>query len=149
MVFLGYHPHDVEGVYILFDPKTKEPRHVYYKAHGFGQGEWKPWEQCRKTANGALIVYFAVNSHATYYKAGYFRRIFGFANDRTSDRGRRVPISDSHCVHVSATQNAVKKPYKLEDQIPWLANISISAGERTCFPFFQRKIVARGRAQYA
>ena len=147
LLTLGYHAHDVEGVYILFDPKTKKPRHVYYKAHGFGQGEWKPWEECDKTENGALIVYFAVNSHATYFRDGYFRRIFGFANDRTSRRGRRIPISGDHCIHVTATKNADDRPFNLESVIPDLSNISISARERTFFPLLQNKIKARGKAK--
>lgn len=84
--WLGSHQHDVEGITILFDD-SDIPCHVYFHAHGIGQGNWRTWDACAKTSQGLLIVYVARGSHASYPMEGVYLRAFGFANDCTSRHG--------------------------------------------------------------
>jgi hypothetical protein len=87
---LGYHEGDREHVIMLLDKGTFQVKHVFFKAHGKGQGVWLPWEECEKTYDGKLKVYVARGSHACYPHPQTYIRIFGLANDLCSDRGRYV-----------------------------------------------------------
>jgi hypothetical protein len=89
---MGYHPHDIEGVTILYD--KEEPCHVYFHAHGYGQGTLVKWEYCEKTADGALVVYVAKYSHASYPKPGVYRRVLGIASDVAKGDGKQITYGD-------------------------------------------------------
>jgi hypothetical protein len=81
---MGY----VERVVLLRDAHTNRVEHVYFGAHGGREGLWVPYEQCEKApSDGALVVYVSPQSHAMYPKAQRYWRVFGFANDVTSDDG--------------------------------------------------------------
>lgn len=85
---LGYHERDRESIFILYD-NNYIPRHVYFKAHGRGQGMWVPYHEC-ETENGKLVVYVARASHAFYPYAKIYWRAFIFASDLTSNTGRSI-----------------------------------------------------------
>ena len=85
---LGFHNIDRERVKVLFDNDNK-PRFVYFSAHGI-EDKWYPYEECEKTENNELIIYVALGSHANYPYSGTWFRIFGFANDKCSSKGKRV-----------------------------------------------------------
>lgn len=82
----GYHPHDLEAVTVLFT-QGGLPRHVFFFAHSDRQGMWVPWDKCMRTRDGALVVYVARHSHASYPWPGRYMRVFGFANDACSGSG--------------------------------------------------------------
>lgn len=84
---IGYHPADVEKVVILRDIATQEPRHVYYCAHGHGEGIWIPWDKCEKSRDNALLVYVSPASHAMYPHRGRYLRMFALVNDNCDGRG--------------------------------------------------------------
>ncbi len=85
----GYHRHDLEAVTVLFT-QGGLPRHVFFFAHADRQGMWVPWAECERTADGALVVYVARGSHASYPRPGRYWRVLGFANDVCSSRGAMV-----------------------------------------------------------
>lgn len=89
----GYHDHDVEKVTILYQPGTEHPVYVYFSAHGVGQGMWMEWTRCEKTIDNHLVVYVARSSHACYPTPEVRCRIFGFANDYCSNKGRWVNLT--------------------------------------------------------
>lgn len=84
--FWGYHPHDLEKITVLY--AAGEPRHVFFFAHGRGQGMWVPWSECLTTGDGALVVYVANNSHASYPRPGRYTRAAGLLNDECLDGGK-------------------------------------------------------------
>jgi hypothetical protein len=91
---LDYHVGDIEGLYVLTDPVTNVPEHVYFKAHGYEQGQWRTWNQCEKTSDGTgLVAYIARGSHALYPSAGIWPRIFGFACDLCSNKGKQLILN--------------------------------------------------------
>lgn len=61
---IGFHPADVEKIIILRNQITKEPMHVYYGAHGHGEGMWLPWSKTERYQN-SLLVYVSPTSHGT------------------------------------------------------------------------------------
>lgn len=86
---LGFHIADVERLIILCDFKTLEPMHVFFGAHGNGQGTWRAYKDCEKNQNGILRVYVSPQSHAFYPHAKCHWRLFGFANDVTCGDGEK------------------------------------------------------------
>lgn len=86
---LGYHLGDNESVFILTDFNNNEPKFVYFKAHGRGQGMWLPYNQCIKE-DGNLVVYVARGSHAFYPYSNIWWRAFIFASDYTNDLGESL-----------------------------------------------------------
>lgn len=90
---LGYHAHDVEHVSVYY--YAGEPVKVYFSAHCRGQGVWVPWNKCEKSPTGLLVVYVALNSHALYPHSGSYLRVFGFANDHCSTRGKHIIVHSS------------------------------------------------------
>jgi len=107
---LGYHDTDVERVTVLYHHMPKmniyTPTHVYFHAHGKGQGQWKLYRDCELVSRPDLVeiepettttdefhvrnpnnkvqhivVYVARGSHAAYPEYGMYPRIFGLAND--------------------------------------------------------------------
>lgn len=95
-VTAGRHSGDVERVVVLFDEADSEPCWVYYGAHGAGQGVWRQWADCEKTAAGHLVVHVAPQSHGMYPEKGRYLRVFGFANDVCDDDGEAW-IPDEAC----------------------------------------------------
>lgn len=85
---IGYHPVDIEHLVILIDPVTDKPEHVYFSAHGKGEGTWLPFEDCIKNANGLLVVYVSPSSNAMYPFPGTYWRLGGVANDVCSNNGK-------------------------------------------------------------
>ena len=137
----GYHKHDVEAVIVLCNKDTKEPVYVYFKAHGTGQGAWKDWDQCEKNEDGALVVYVAWGSHATYSNPGAICRIFGFANDCTSHKGRRILITSKTCV--PAPQVQLSSGIKISDTIYPVPKFSITEGQRFFLPIIIKSLRRR------
>lgn len=90
--YLGYHKYDVQHVILLLDTETQDICHVFFKAHGLGQGTWLPWSLCEKTFDDLLIVHIARGSHAIYPHSGIYWRSMGFSNDLCSNVGRQVEI---------------------------------------------------------
>lgn len=88
---LGFHDQDTERVAVLHDIATGAPEHVFFSAHA-QEGRWRTFDQC-KIANGRLVVYSALFSHRHCEKAMTNWRIFGLANDYTSDKGRHIDMS--------------------------------------------------------
>jgi hypothetical protein len=83
---LGFHEGDQESIIMLLDGCGRV-EHVYFRAHGRGQGTWKSREECEFDQHDNLITYVARGSHAFYASPGVKWRAFGFANDRCSTRG--------------------------------------------------------------
>jgi hypothetical protein len=125
---MGNHPDDNEGVVILQNAAGK-PEHVYFYAHGHGQGMWCTWDECEKTVDGGLVIYVGLYSHASYPKAGLYLRGFGFANDLTSSAGKHVMYHDDS-FNIVATKIPIK-PLPSQSITPWL---------RFTLPLFMAKI---------
>lgn len=85
---IGFHPADVEKIIILRDQITKEPRYVYYGAHGHGEGMWLPWSKTERYQN-SLLVYVSPTSHGMYPYRKRYMRLFGTANDECDGKGER------------------------------------------------------------
>jgi hypothetical protein len=84
--YIGEHQCDIERISVEICNKTNQIKRIYYGAHQHTDGLWVskkniPFE------NGKIVVYIAKHSHATYPKAKTWWRIFGFANDHTSNKG--------------------------------------------------------------
>lgn len=85
----GYHKHDIEKISVLYD-RNYNPQYVYFFAHGRGQGMWVPWESCEKCSDGALVIYSALNSHASYPNGKTYVRVCGIINDVCSSKGKSI-----------------------------------------------------------
>lgn len=97
---MGFHPKDLERVMVL--EKDGHPEWVYYSAHG-KESRWaKP-----KIVDDKVVVYVALHSHANYPKSGLWWRIFGVANDRCSNHGRRVTPKE-----IPTTERFDLKPFE-------------------------------------
>lgn len=142
----GHHRHDVEGIYVLFD-ENKQPQHVYFKAHGLGQGMWMTWDEC-SFSDGALVVYFSWRSHATYPNPGTVNRIYNFANDINSDGGRAIRIMPKDCMDANEWQHDFGNGIRIWNTIPLISNTSISDQERRRLAFTQDNVRNRARTQY-
>jgi hypothetical protein len=81
----GYHLGDHEKVILL--KLNNNIEHVYFNAHGVGEGMWKRWQDCDKDTDGNLIAYVSRGNHAFYPEPKTYLRIFGFSNDQCSNRG--------------------------------------------------------------
>ena len=99
------------------------------------------WDECQKTEDGALVVYFSLNSHATYPRSGDVGRIFGLANDRVEDGGRAVRIKNRNCI--AAPNEDFGDGIRIYNTIPRISNESISDRERMHLPLVQDEIRAR------
>lgn len=85
---LGYHPIDLELIRIIYNINTLQPEYVFFSAHS-QEGIWVKYSDC-EVNNNTLIAYVALNSHALKPKDGIYFRIFGFANDYYSKKGKRI-----------------------------------------------------------
>jgi hypothetical protein len=77
---LGRHAADVERLFVLFDDDGA-PAHVYFGAHGRGQGVWREWKHCMFTFDGLLKVFVARGSNGFYPAPGVYRRVLGLLSD--------------------------------------------------------------------
>jgi len=84
---VGRHAADVERVVILSDRDTGRPEHVYFGAHGRGQGVWIRWDSCEFAGPGVLRVHVAAGSNAMYPRGGTYPRVLFLANDVCNGRG--------------------------------------------------------------
>ncbi len=87
---LGYHVNDLECVMVLHDIATDEPKYVFLSGHA-QEGHWFKYEECKVEGN-RLVVYSALYSHRHWNKPATLWRMFGFANDNTSDAGRHIDM---------------------------------------------------------
>lgn len=85
---LGYHNKDIEWIVILHDMASNQPKYVFTSGHA-QEGAWTEFQKC-KVDNGRLVIYAAVNSHRHSTQAKTHWRIFGFANDYTSNNGKHI-----------------------------------------------------------
>lgn len=85
---LGFHPIDVELIRIIYDYNTFLPKHVFFSAHS-QEGVWFNYSDCNIN-NNKLVVYVALNSHATKPHSGIYFRFFGLANDYYSNSGKHI-----------------------------------------------------------
>jgi hypothetical protein len=89
---LGYHQKDIERIMMLHDTNTERPMHVFFSAHA-QEGQFYPASTCEYTLTNQLIVYSALNSHSNHPHPGTTWRVFGFANDYTSKKGRHLAMT--------------------------------------------------------
>ena len=81
------HLADLETIVVIFDRETKKPTTVYLSSHGdytkYGIGTGTG--NVQMNADGRLVVYASVNSHAFYNEPGTYMRIMGLGNDETGE----------------------------------------------------------------
>lgn len=85
---LGYHEFDIEYIRILYNTDTLNPEFVFFSSHA-QEGIWKKFNEC-DFYKDKLNVYVAYGSHANKPIQKTYFRMFGFANDNTSNRGRQI-----------------------------------------------------------
>lgn len=85
---LGYHDKDIEHIRILYNFTTLDPEYVFFSAHS-QEGLWIKYNNC-EFFNNKLIVYISYGSHACKPHKGIYWRIFGFANDYCSNKGKYI-----------------------------------------------------------
>lgn len=92
----GQHNADLENFAVYINKRSCELDKVFYSAHKSQDGVWLKnsftgssdnYVSNIPMENGHPVVYIANHSHACYPKAKTYWRIFGFANDHTSDMG--------------------------------------------------------------
>lgn len=127
----GYHEHDVEFVSIY--ERDGSPTLVYFSAHARGQGCWRELSKCRTNRLGHLIVYVAKNSHACYPEPGIYTRVFGFANDICSDKGKWVKPK----LVPSITHSFANGIYLSKEVRPAPSSTSITPWQRFMIPFYE------------
>ncbi len=88
---LGYHEDDKEYIAVLYDYDNNSPQYVYMSGHA-QEGRWVKANECSVNEEGRLIIYAARYSHRHYHKPAILWRMFGFANDLTSDKGRHIDM---------------------------------------------------------
>lgn len=86
--FLGYHEYDIEYVRILYNIESMSPEFVFFSSHA-QEGIWKNFNDC-VFFKDKLVIYVAYGSHANKPINKTYYRMFGFANDNTSNKGRQV-----------------------------------------------------------
>jgi len=136
----GYHVHDTEGVTILYDECTARPVKVYFHAHGYGQGQWRNWQDCKKNDNGFLIVYVARNSHASYPNAGLHPRVLGLGNDITSDRGKRIAYAAFTYIEADTVE---LDDTEIVMSLKRLPTTSSTLFERFFLPFTEKRLLKK------
>lgn len=82
------HLADMEHITIRINPHTEEIISVYFSAHGNDQGYWASPDELEFYSPNGIIVFSALDSHASYRKAKCYPRIFFCANDHTSNKGQ-------------------------------------------------------------
>jgi hypothetical protein len=84
---VGFHEGDLERVIVLYSKDTKEPKWVYFGAHGQGQGVWREYAKCKFSNDGTLRVFVSPTSHAFYPEAHSYSRVCFAANDVCDESG--------------------------------------------------------------
>lgn len=128
---LGYHEHDVEFISVYYFENV--PVRVFFSAHGRGQGSWVEWEDC-EFVDDQLVVYVARNSHAMYPHTGRYWRVFGFANDVCSSRGKELRVYSFTSSFDCCFGNGVSLCAKLRPSPP---GTSITPWQRFFLPLSQ------------
>lgn len=151
---IGYHPADVEHVVILYDILTNEPKHVYFSAHGKGEGTWVPFDKCVKNEAGGLVVYVSPTSNAMYPKARIYWRLGGVVNDVCKDEVRWIPrpndFQDAVSQSWSESHYQVAKGINSPKNISPPVEKSISDSDRFLFflPCVRKKIQDQSRLEW-
>ena len=99
---------------------------------------WKRWQECEFNKDGALVIYIAYGSHATYPSTGTVPRILGFANDCASCKGRTILIAPD--AFVPAQRVELKPGVVIYDKIQSVSNFSVKPRERVLLPFVEKKL---------
>jgi hypothetical protein len=108
----GYHKHDKECVKILYDNKSELPVYVFFSAHA-QEGKYYHISECEFN-NNRLVVYPALNSHSNHPNATINWRIFGLANDYTSNNGlHMIPklVLDTEVHYQTQNREVFDKPF--------------------------------------
>lgn len=111
---LGYHEKDVEQVCILYEPLEMKPFRVFFSAHA-QEGKWYNINSECEYANNTLNVYVSKYSHSMYPTPKTRMRIFGFANDITSNKGKQmIPslIKDESISYSPQLYEVLATPFK-------------------------------------
>ena len=132
---LGYHPFDVERILVLHN-KNGIPSMVYFSAHSKGQGMWVPWAECEKTKDGALVVYVARGGHGTYPEGRTYWRIYGFANDVCSKRGRHLRVTN----YIPSPGTKLADGIEVLSGIPQVSAKSITPWQRFWLPQYYKQV---------
>lgn len=152
----GAHAVDLERIVVLFDIVTLEPEHVFFGAHGRGQGMWCKYSDCDKHVVGenqveVLKVYVAPQSNAFYPNSKTYWRVFGFANDVcTGDKKLWMPGYDVRCdvTRQSWTTThhqlgpGINAPTNIT--VPWTSSITNKQRFFLAFPQVRKKVIEQG-----
>ncbi len=109
---LGYHEKDLESIKMLYNINTLNPEYVFFSAHQ-QEGKYYSIEDCN-FIDGHLIVYPALYSHSNHPNYGINWRIFGFANDYCSSKGRHIRpllIKSDHVKYKTQNREVYDKPW--------------------------------------
>lgn len=110
----GAHDGDWEHITVRADPHTGHLIAVYYSAHRHGDGSWVPADRVPVDHDtGRLLAFCARNGHGMHPAAGRHLRVFGLANDVTSNVGRRW--SSRKCIIVVPPGTPSKGQLTLSD----------------------------------
>lgn len=121
---LGYHDKDREVIKILYDTCTLRPEYVFFSAHA-QEGQFYKYSDCNFTEDKSLIVYSSLNSHAFRRSPKIYWRVFGFANDICSNKGKWIRPTYIECnINYNAQNREVF-------DTPWISFF---------MPFYQSKI---------
>jgi hypothetical protein len=152
----GYHPVDVERVVVLFDQFSGGPQHVFFGAHGRGQGVWQRYTDCDMHLLGdnqvpVLKVYVARESNAIYPNKKTYIRVFGFANDSCKGDGELwIPGTKDRCnaskqswtsTH-SQIAPGINSPSNIT--VPWTSSITNKQRFFLAFPFVRKRVIGQG-----
>ena len=91
----GEHQADLEYVIIRINKSSQLIDKIFYSAHGDEDQVYSYTDIDFIVNRKTPIVYVAKNSHANYNKPGTYCRIFGFANDVTTDENMIVWKSEN------------------------------------------------------
>jgi hypothetical protein len=146
----GYHPADVEHLVILSDDAGVN-RHVYFGAHGAGEGTWKRWDEC-ETDDGRLVAYMSPYSNAMYPAKGRYMRVGGIANDYCDGKGRvwipeETEFEDATAQIWSDSHYQVKRGINTPKNISPPVGRSITSWERFLLfiPAIKKKVAGQKR----
>lgn len=150
----GQHNADIEYILILLNENTKQPEHVYFSAHGTGQGTWLPWNKCNISKDGNLCVYVSPESNANYPFPKLYKRIFGVANDNPKGGGRvwKPKQEDYHNAHKQSWSykqfqivNGINNPINVK--LPTESSISNRQRFLLAFSSIQKELKQQPRIQ--
>jgi hypothetical protein len=92
MEIQNFHEADLEHMTMELNKETKALERIYYASHGRAEGFWLDAKNPDIQYEGTHpVVFVAHYGHGNYPKAGTYVRIFGLANDVTSQGQKWVP----------------------------------------------------------